>query len=116
MCHLVCRLPVQMTNEQAQDYCKRKGTFVQKQQMGVQKVSRRSMLGQGGLSARLPWLCWRSSMLAMPRPKHNDCLHTALLEPFRSLLQCNALSSDVLLLLLVAVRRLHRSVGSSSCR
>jgi hypothetical protein len=31
--------PLQMTTDQAQDYLKRKGVFVQKQQQGVQKVS-----------------------------------------------------------------------------
>jgi hypothetical protein len=31
-------IPMQMTAEQTQDYCKRKTTYVQKQQQGVQKV------------------------------------------------------------------------------
>lgn len=35
---------LQMTNEQAQDYCKRKGTFVTNQQRGVQKVSGHSVM------------------------------------------------------------------------
>jgi hypothetical protein len=35
---------LQMTTDQAQDYLKRKGVFVQKQQQGVQKVSCASLI------------------------------------------------------------------------